>query len=60
MPEQHITVQEYQFHRALCEFPEVADEHLCGGKTSHFIAGCMAIVGVYVGLLAFILSAKGM
>lgn len=53
MPEQHITVQEYQFHRALCEFPEVADEHLCVGRPSHFIAALLAIAALAVGYAAW-------
>lgn len=41
MPEQHITVQEYQFHAVFSEFPNGEDVSLCGGKASHFIAGLL-------------------
>lgn len=50
-------VQEYSYHAVLSEFPNGEDASLSGGSAVYFIA---AIVGVYVGLLCFIPSAKGM
>lgn len=57
MPQDYHTPQSYSFHAVLSEFPNGEDASLSGGSAVYFIA---AIVGVYVGLLCFILSAKGM
>ena len=52
--------QEYQFHRALCEFPNGEDRPFCRGRfSSLFVYGAGALgVSVLLAALAVILAAK--